>query len=272
VVASPGVFGKFVRDCEGPAIEIASLHHLYKVVNGQPLQRPWWYYDADIQGDGLVDIQSHLTDQVQWMVLGDEPGDCDRDVDLHAARRWTTPVPLDLFRASTGQVEFPDALSGHVSDGVLALPCNGEIEYSLKGVRIRQRAEWGQREPPGSTDLHPCVIRGTRCDFLVRHGPETEYVAKLYLEPVAGVGIEAALSDSIADWQKDFPGLALAPTDKGFELVIPDALRSTHESHFAMVLESFLDYLDAGVWPQWLTAGIRMRYELLARSRELALR
>ena len=272
VVASPGVFGKFVRDFEGPAIEIASVHHLYKVVNGQPLQRPWWYYDADIQGDGLVDIQSHLTDQVQWMVLGDEPGDCDRDVDLHAARRWTTPVPLDLFRESTGQAEFPDALSGHVSDGVLALPCNGEIEYSLKGVKIRQRAEWGQREPPGSTDLHPCVIRGTRCDFLVRHGPETEYVAKLYLEPVAGVGIEAALSDSIADWQKDFPGLGLAPTDKGFELVIPDALRSTHESHFAMVLESFLDYLDAGVWPQWLTAGIRMRYELLARSRELALR
>jgi hypothetical protein len=36
--------------------------------------------------------------------------------------------------------------------------------------------------------------------------------------------------------------------------------------------EGFLDYLDAGRWPQWLTQGIRMRYELLARSRELALR
>jgi hypothetical protein len=106
---------------------------------------------------------------------------------------------------------------------------------------------------------------------VVRHGPETDYVAKLSLEPVAGVEIETALCESIADWQKDFPGLGLTPTDKGFELVIPEALRSTHESHFAMVLENFLDYLDAGRWPQWLTAGIRMRYELLARSRERAL-
>jgi hypothetical protein len=39
-----------------------------------------------------------------------------------------------------------------------------------------------------------------------------------------------------------------------------------------MVLETFLDYLDAGRWPEWLTRGIRMRYELLARARELALR
>ncbi len=272
VVASPRVFGEFVRDSERPAIEIASVHHLYKVVNGQPLQRPWWYYDAGIQGDGLVDIQSHLTDQVQWMVLGDEPGDYDRDIELRAARRWTTPVTLDLYRESTGQPEFPDALFGYISGGVLALPCNGEIEYSLKGVRVRQRAEWGQREPPGSTDLHPCLVRGTRCDFRVRHGPETGYVAKMYLEPVPGVDIDAALSDAIADWQEDFPGLGSTSTDNGFELVIPEALRSTHESHFAMVLENFLDYLDAGCWPQWLTQGIRMRYELLARSRELALR
>ena len=272
VVASPRVFGEFVRDSERPAIEIASVHHLYKVVNGQPLQRPWWYYDAGIQGDGLVDIQSHLTDQVQWMVLGDEPGDYDRDIELRAARRWTTPVALDLYRESTGQPEFPDALSGYISGGVLALPCNGEIEYSLKGVRVRQRAEWGQREPPGSTDLQPCLVRGTRCDFRVRHGPETGYVAKMYLEPVPGVDIDAALSDAIADWQEDFPGLGSTSTDNGFEIVIPEALRSTHESHFEMVLENFLDYLDAGCWPQWLTQGIRMRYELLARSRELALR
>ncbi|MCK5362435.1 MAG: oxidoreductase, partial [Gammaproteobacteria bacterium] len=49
-------------------------------------------------------------------------------------------------------------------------------------------------------------------------------------------------------------------------------LRSTHESHFAMVLENFLDYLDAGRWPQWLSPGIRLRYEIIARARELALR
>lgn len=271
VVSSRQVFGAFAREAERPAIEIASLHHLYKVVNGQPLRRPWWYYDVGIQGDGLVDIQSHLTDQVQWMVLGDAPGDGERDIDLHAARRWTTPVPLALYRESTGQAEFPDALRACISDGVLALPCNAAIDYSLRGVRVRQRTEWDQREPPGSGDLHPCVIRGTRCHLLVRHGPETGYVAQLHVKPVAGIDIEPALRDAITDWQSDFPQLGLERAGEGFELTIPDALRTTHESHFAMVLEHFLDYVDTGRWPAWLTAGIRMRYALLARARELAL-
>jgi predicted dehydrogenase len=271
VVSTPQLFGDFARDSERPAIEIASVHHLYKVVNGQPLRRPWWYYDVAIQGDGLVDIQSHLTDQVQWMVMGDEPGEFARDIELHAARRWTTPVSLALYRESTGQAEFPEALHAFISDGVLALPCNAEIDYSIKGVRVRQRAEWGQREPSGSGDLHPCVIRGTRCKLLVRHGPETGYTAELHLEPVAGTDVEAALEDAIAEWQSDLPGLGMRPADKGFKFTIPDALHSTHESHFAMVLENFLDYVDKGHWPVWLTRGIRTRYELLARSRELAL-
>lgn len=270
-VSNARLFGEFARESQRPAIEITSIHHLYKVVNGQPLRRPWWYYDVDIQGDGLVDIQSHLTDQVQWMVMGDEPGEFERDIELHAARRWATPVSLELYRESTGQAEFPEALGAFISDAVLALPCNAEIDYSIKGVRIRQRAEWGQREAPGSGDLHPCVIRGTRCTLLVRHGPETGYVAELHLEPAAGIDIEAALEEAIADWQSEFPGLAVQRADNGYEFKIPDALRSTHESHFAMVLETFLDYVDTGSWPVWLTPGIRTRYELLARARELAL-
>jgi predicted dehydrogenase len=271
IVSNPRLFGEFIQDTDLPAIEIASVHHLYKVVNGRPLERPWWYYDADIQGDGMVDIQSHLVDQVQWMISADESNDFDHDVELITARRWTTPVPLQLYRDSTGERKFPDALSGHVRDDVLELPCNGEIEYQLKDIRVRQRAEWGQREPPGTGDRHPCTIRGTRCSVIVRHGPETDFVAELDLEPNAGVDIEQDLRDIVSEWQDDFPGLGVERSRNGLRLTIPAALRSTHESHFAMVLETFLDYVDAGRWPDWLTRGIRLRYELLARSRELAL-
>jgi predicted dehydrogenase len=263
IVSSPLLFRALIRDADRPAIEIASVHHLYKTVNGRPLERPWWYYDVDIQGDGMVDIQSHLVDQVQWMIAGDEPGDFERDVELLAARRWTTPVPLNLYRDSTGEQEFPHALSPYVRANVLELACNGEIEYRVNGVRVLQRAEWGQREPPGTGDRHPCTIRGTHCTLFVRHGPETDYVAELDIEP--------DLRAAIPDWQTAFPGLGIAPFGNGFRFAIPEALRTTHESHFAMVLENFLDYVDAGQWPEWLTRGIRLRYELLARSRELAL-
>ena len=71
-------------------------------------------------------------------------------------------------------------------------------------------------------------------------------------------------------WCEEFPGLELAPSALGYEIQIPPAIRSGHEAHFAMVLERFLDYLDAGRWPDALTAGIRTRYELLARAHELA--
>ena len=272
IVTNSRLFGEFARKSPHPAIELATVHHLYKVVNGRPLRRPWWYYDAGIQGDGMVDVQSHLVDQVQWMVSGERPGDYDRDVELHHARRWTTPVTLDLYRESTGQSEFPDALGDYIDDDVLALPCNGEIELSLAGVRARLRAEWGQREPPGSGDLHPSIVRGTKCNVLVRHGPETGYVAEMHLEPKAGAAIEPLLGEALGEWQQDFPGLGFEAVDDGFRFTVPDALRSTHESHFAMVLESFLDYLDAGQWPQWLSPGIRLRYEIIASSRELALR
>ena len=271
LVCNRRVFGDFVRDSDCPAIEIASVHHLYKVVNGQPLTRPGWYYDTAIQGDGIVDIQSHLTDQAQWLVLGEEAADYHRDVVLDAARRWTTPVPLDLYRDSTGETAFPDGLTECVHNGVLELACNGEIEYRLKGIGVRQRAEWGQREPPDSGDLHPCVVRGTRATLRVRHGPETGHVAQLHVTPAPGIDIEEDLMEAIVEWQEDFPALGMQPVDAGYMLTVSEALRTSHESHFAMVLEAFLDYVEAGRWPSWLTAGIRMRYELLARARELAL-
>ena len=271
IATSPDLFGDFERGSRNPAIEIATVHHLYKLVNGQPLRRPWWYYDVGIQGDGMVDVQSHLVDQIQWLVSGEEPGRWERDVALHRARRWTTPVPIDLYRESTGQSAFPDTLVDYVDDDVLALPCNGEIELSLNGVRARLRAEWGQWEPPGSGDRYPCKIRGTRCDIIVRHGPETGPAAEMHLVPHPGFDIERPLSEAVASWQEDFPGLGIEPRDHGFRFTIPDALRSSHESHFAIVLESFLDYIDSGRWPDWLVPGIRLRYEVLAHAREVAL-
>ena len=58
VIRTPELFGTFVtHEAPEPAIELASVHHLYKQVNGRPLQRPGWYYDTAVQGDGVVDVQ-----------------------------------------------------------------------------------------------------------------------------------------------------------------------------------------------------------------------
>jgi hypothetical protein len=64
------------------------------------------------------------------------------------------------------------------------------------------------------------------------------------------------------------PGLSHRPSALGHEIVVPAALHTPHEAHFAMVLDDFLGLLDAGEWPALLAARIRARYTVLARARE----
>ncbi len=269
IATDPELSGALDMQAGEPAIDIQSVHHLLKVVNGAPLRRPAWYYDIRIQGDGLVDIQSHMADQAQW-ILGDGPGfSFERDYELEDARRWTTPVPRELFRASTGLDDFPQALAPQLEAGVLHLACNGEIRYRLRGAPVRQRAEWGQREPEGGGDAHRTAVRGERATVVARRGPETGFRGELHVAPrEPGPGFEARLSERLAAWEGEFPSLSHRPSPLGREIVIPAALHTPHEAHFAMVLDGFLDRLDAGDWPALPAARIRARYTLLARARE----
>jgi hypothetical protein len=272
VVHTPELFGAFATPDDGaPTIDIGSVHHLYKRVNGQPLRRPAWYYDTMIQGDGLVDVQSHMVEQTQWWVLGDTGGDFERDIVLDAAHRWTTPVPLELFHDSTGLSAYPEALQPSVHDGVLQYACNGEIRYRLHGVSVRQTAQWRQREPEGASDLHSITVRGSRCSVLVRQGQETGYRAELHLEPATGIKLESLLRSVMASWQEHFPGLSFVPSPVGFRLLPPPGSDHGHETHFSLVLNAFLEHLDRATWPEALRARLRLRYTLLARAQDLAL-
>jgi len=271
IVATPELFGeRAVDDPAGPAIELSSTHHLYKIVNGAPLRRPAWYYDVREQGDGLVDVQSHLTDQAQWLVAPERALDFDADVELESARLWATPVPAELFRASTGERAFPEALAPWVHDGVLRYPCNGEIRYRLCGVPVRQLADWGAREPRGGCDLHGATVRGTRAVLTVEQGRHTGFEPRVSLAPRPGVALDAVLREAVAHWQDELPGLALEAQPDGFRFVAPAALHSTHESHFAMELARFLDCMDAGAWPAHLQAQIHTRHRILLEASALA--
>jgi hypothetical protein len=273
VIHTPELFGTFVtHEAPAPAIELASVHHLYKQVNGRPLQRPGWYYDTAVQGDGVVDVQAHMVAQVQAWVLEEAGGEGERDFVLDSAHCWTTPVPLDLFRESTGLDTYPMALLPAVRDGVLQYACNSEIRYRVRGIRVCQRAEWRQREPAGTGDLHRQTLRGTRCEVRLRQEAATGYHPTLSLHPMAGVALEPVLEQVLPQWQARFPGLAWTPAADGVRLRLPSGRDQGHESHFALALHAFLDHLERGGWPESLRARLRLRYTLLARARDLALR
>ncbi len=62
-----GVFGGLVAGSEvDPAVTKESIHHFAKLISGAPVKRPAWFFDTAQQGEGLVDITTHLVDLVQW--------------------------------------------------------------------------------------------------------------------------------------------------------------------------------------------------------------
>jgi len=274
LVRTPALFGEF-RGGDGPAIDFRSLHHLVKKVNGEWLVRPAWYYDVGAQGDGVVDLHSHLVDQAEWLLEADdlEGGpeyDLDRDVEGIESTRWPTPVPQALFTRSTGEREFPAALASDVRHGVLALRCNGQIRYRLRGVAVRQRAEWRDVEPEGGGDSHHAIIRGTGCDVVTATGPETGFRPRLWVRPQAPRPARRALDELVEAQQAELPGLFVceSTSDAGqFELVIPEALRVPHEAQFARVMDEFLDRLEQPEDNERLRARVRLRYLLLTEAK-----
>ena len=63
----PELFGTLVKGTtDDPAISKVSVHHFSKIVSGAPLKRPQWFFDVRQQGEGIVDVTTHLVDLVQW--------------------------------------------------------------------------------------------------------------------------------------------------------------------------------------------------------------
>jgi predicted dehydrogenase len=270
LAAEPDIFGEFRGAGEEAAISMVSIHHLYKTVNGVPLVRPDWYFDARVQGDGIVDIPSHLADKLLWM-MGQGHWDYDRDIRLTSARLWDSIITPEGFTRITNVPAYPEFLAGQIADGKLHYRCNGEFTFDLRGIPARLRAEWNQEAPPGGGDTYEFLFQGTKSQIAVEMGPRSGFQPQLFVRPLPGEeGVGAALDKTLAALQEQYPGVVAAPVADGYEVAIPPQLKSSHEEHFAMVLDEFLGYLNQGAWPPQLATVLRTKYTITARASELA--
>lgn len=274
-VAQENVFGRIrIEDGAGPAAFKECVHHLYKVVNQKPLVRPVWYFDIDVQGEGIVDTTIHLVDMTQWMLFPGNPIDYEKDMELIEARRWSTRVPLDKFSKITGTSQFSQAVQEYVTDDVLNYFCNGALIFRIKGVPVHLREIWNLDEPPGGGDTHRSLIKGTRSDLMIRQLPEHDYKTELLVIPRTGENrsnVEEAVRECLKKWSDKYPGLSATPEKNALLINIPDTLRTTHEQHFCQVRDAFLDHLDTGNEPPEHRACTIAKYTLLAEARKKAL-
>jgi predicted dehydrogenase len=251
----PALFGHLVVGAPSdPAIVEHSVHHFSKLVSGRPLLRPAWFFDVRQEGEGLVDVGTHLVDLVQWLCFPDEGVDYRHDIDVLAARRWATAMTPAELEQVTGMGKYPAFLSADVGrDSTLEVFANGEVVYKIKGIHAKVTTEWRYRAPDGTGDTHGSMMRGSKASLFVRQGVAEGYQPTLYVEPAATVprdAVEAALRDAVATLSKDYPGLSAAPAPSGWRISIPDTYKVGHEAHFAQVTKQYFEYLVEGKVPR----------------------
>jgi predicted dehydrogenase len=263
LVNDPAVFGAMVAGTESdPGVVIESVHHLLKVVAGQPNLRPVFFFDASDQGTALADVGTHLIDLVQWTLFPNQPVRVP-DLQVGAIRRWPTVMTLPQFQRVTALPAFPPQLAANVTDGRLDFQGNGEVHYSIRGIHVRLAALWNYESPTG-VDLHHAVYRGANARVEVRQGEKEKYVPEVYVVPNGPrnrAAVTQAVDAHLRRSQAQFAGVAYESVGDELHVTIPDRYRVGHEAHFAQVLGQFLTYLGSPKsMPAWERANMIAKY------------
>lgn len=267
------LFGELIKGSPGnPAITKESVHHFSKQVAGVPLKRPEWFFDVGQQGEGIVDVTTHLVDLIQWAAFPEQALHAD-DAKALSARRWATTLSRDQFKQVTGSENFPDYLKDDIKEGALQVFSNGEFTYRLRGVHAKVSVIWNFEAPAGSGDTHYSIMRGTKANLVIRQGAAQNFKPVLYIESAAGVK-DKALAENVKQAgkavAKTYPGVTVEADGQGWRVTAPEKYHDGHEAHFGRVTENYLRYLRAGKLPDWEVPNMITKYSTLMKAYELS--
>jgi len=271
----PGVFGELqVGSPDHPAITKESVHHFSKLVSGKPLIRPPWFFDTEQQGEGIVDVTTHLVDLIQWEAFPEQLLHKD-DIRIISSRRWATDLTPEMFKNVTGLDSYPPYLGKDVDGSVLRVYSNGEINYSIKDVHARVSVTWNFEAPEGTGDTHYSVMRGSICDLEIRQGEAEGYKPTLYIQAAKTVApdeFRSSLAAGVKQVAEKYPGVRAEEIDElNWKVHIPDHYKVGHEAHFGQVTEKYLDYLSRGTLPEWEIPNMIVKYYTTTEGLKLAL-
>ena len=272
----PEVFGTLQTGTpEEPAITKESVHHFFKYVSGSPLVRPAWFFDVEQQGEGIVDVTTHLVDLIQWEAFP-EVTLKKEDVEIVSATRWTTDLTPEMFKKVTQLDEYPEYLQKDVEDGILKVYSNGEINYKLKGIHAKVSVIWNFEAPEGTGDTHYSIMRGTRCNLTIKQGEEEGYKPQLYIEALPETDLQefaGYLYNAVQDLSSKYEGLAVKKLgDNLWVAEIPEKFKVGHEAHFGQVAEKYLSFLAQGNMPEWEVPNMIVKYYTTTEGRKAAMK
>jgi predicted dehydrogenase len=270
IVAEEPIFGKAIPGTpEDPSVVKKSVHHFYKLVAGRVNKRPWWYFDTNVQGEGLVDVTTHLVDLCFLILFPERPIDYKKDVKVLSATHWATLIEKNQFENVTGYSEFPSQFK---LDKNGKYPCyaNGEFTFTIDNIHCKASVEWRYEAPQGGGDTHTSIIKGTKANVIILQEKEQKYIPELYIETAPGADKKAvgeALTSFINKLANgDYPGVSVSQEGKYWKVNIPDKYRIGHEAHFGQVTDAFLGYLAGKPFPKWEKSNLLAKYYLTTQA------
>jgi predicted dehydrogenase len=268
----PSVFGSLEKGSpDNPSVTKESVHHFYKYVSGSVLTRPAWFFDVTQEGEGIVDVTTHLVDLIQWECFPDKIIDYKKNIKIIDAKSWNTSMTKDEFKLVTKEKEIPSYLQSNINkDGNLQVLCNGAFTYTINGVHAKVSVIWNYKAPDGTGDTHYSLMRGTKSSLIIRQGKEENFKPTLYVEGPTDEKFEQNLNASIQKINEKFPGVSIKKNNKGWEVIIPDQYKESHETHFARVTEKYLEYLKNNNMPSWEVPNMIAKYYTTTAARALA--
>ncbi len=268
----PNVFGELIDGTPSePAISKESVHYFYKYVSGQPLVRPAWFFDINEEGEGIVDVTTHLVDLIQWEAFPNQIIDS-TDIIMLEAKHWPTVLDQEEFQKVTGLSSFPEYLKKDVVDGKLKVYSNGEMNYKIKGKHAKVSVIWNFQAPEGTGDTHYSIMRGTKSDLIIKQGKDENFKPTLYLTSKGMDGFEPELKKAVEiDVAKRFPGTTAEKlSDSLWKINIPEKFKVGHEAHFAQVTQNYLEYLGKGELPGWEVPNMISKYYTAIEAYKMA--
>lgn len=284
----PEIFGTLEKGtANDPAVVMKSEHNFYKYVSGNVVVRPGWFMDASQQGDGIVDVSTHLVDLVQWESFPEQSLNYNTDIVIDSARHWPTPMTISQFKTITKLDSFPSYFNNNKrNDSTINVWSNGEINYQLKGVHAKVSVIWKYQTASGN-DTHYSLMKGTKANLEIVQGDQQKYQPTLYITPLnKNESFQKILFERFKKIQQKYPGVELKKSNWPFpelnghwnrfqqynswEVIIPEKYKEGHEQHFARVTEKFLDYLKNKNMPAWEVPNMITKYFITTKALEIA--
>ncbi len=272
-IRDAAIFGKWqVGTPTQPALSLEGRHFLMKQVAGRPLIRPWWSFDAGISGEAMADVGTHLADLALWLVSPDRMINYRSDIVHLSAESWPLLVSEPEFCAVTGLPAYPEELASRVVNEQLYYAGNNTVTFTLSGVHVKLSSLWEFDSPPVGKDLHAMVALGTQSKVEIRQSPNSQpEVFVTAVNPAEHAEVFRRLAAKCELVRGRLPGLIVEDRGTELQVLIPEKLRTSHEEHFAMVMDEFVRYFhNPRAIPSWERPNTLGKYYITTKAIEMA--